>query len=93
MEAFVQNILMIPKSDSLKKIQANNEIIPKNGKGNVKDGTQMDTVLSMVHLAKESMLDGKFVRGEVEDLLTIYQDEETVWEEDCSNANWIPMGK
>ena len=53
----------------------------------------MDTVMPMENLAKETMLDGNFVRGEVEDLLTISHDGDAVWEEDSSDANWILMGK
>ena len=92
-EASIQNILEIPNSDSLKKIPEDKVIIPKDGKDNVKGGTQMDTIVPLEHLAKEIMLDGNFVRGEVEDLLTISHDEEVVWEEDSSNAIWILVGK
>ena len=93
METSVQNTLETPNRDSLKKIPADYEIISKNGKGNVKDGTQMDTVFPTKLLAEETMLDGNFVRGEVEDLLIVYHDEEAVWEEDFSDANWIPVRK
>lgn len=33
------------------------------------------------------MVKGNFVRGQVEDLLTLSQEDEAVWEEETSNAN------
>ena len=93
MEASIQNILEIFNSDSLKKIPVDNEIIPKDGRDNAKGGTQMDSIVPTEHMAKEIVLVSNFFRGKFQDLLTISHDDEAVWEEDNSNANWILVGK
>ena len=83
----------ISNRDSLKTIPTNKDIIPKDGKGNVEDWTQVESIFPKGTLAKETLLEGNFFRGEVEDLLTISHDEEVVWEEEGSIADWIPVGK
>ena len=93
MEDYAQNMSEISNRDSLKKTPVDKDIIPKDGKGNVEDESQMEFVFSKGTLAKETLLEGKFVRGEVEDLLTISHDEEVVWEEEGSIADWILVAK
>ena len=66
------------------------QLLEPNNKNGV---THRDPVETTDHLAQAIVLEDNFARGEIEDLLTISQEEEAQWEEETSSVNWISVGK
>lgn len=79
--------------DYMKVTQVDEVITPLDGLVLAEVGSQLGLTVPLGHSIKHSSKKGNFVRGEVDDLLSISQEVEDEWDEDAPIAEWTMVDK